>query len=203
MAMQTTQDKSYHHGDLRRALLDAAQAELAAGGLENFSLRKVARRAGVSHAAPAHHFKDAKGLLTALATDGYSRFADALQTGMREELSPREQMIEMGLGYVGFALEDPARFRLLFSSERPDSGDPKLADAAQCAFNVLVDGVAAFCGAHPYQDAKALDLACALWSVAHGAADLLISNRMGLVGNLPEPARRAMLARMFGRALDG
>ena len=65
---------AYHHGDLRKALLVAAEAELVEKGLEGFTLRCCAKRAGVSHAAPAHHFKDANALLTALATEGYERF---------------------------------------------------------------------------------------------------------------------------------
>ena len=103
------EDRSYHHGDLRAALLAAAEVELTEKGVEAFSLRSVAKRAGVSHAAPAHHFGDARGLLTALAVEGFRRF---LATQHRREAlaapDPRAQLVAAGLGYVDFALAYPA-----------------------------------------------------------------------------------------------
>ena len=114
-----TQDpeRPYHHGDLRASLLAAAEAELADRGVEAFSLRQVAKRAGVSHAAPAHHFGDAGGLLTALATEGYRAFQQALDDGMAQAGDdPRERQMAAGLGYIRFATARPALFRLIFGS---------------------------------------------------------------------------------------
>ena len=107
----------YHHGDLRAALLAAAEVELAEAGIEAFSLRQVARRAGVSHAAPTHHFGDGQGLLTALAAEGYRRLL-ATQAAHEARAAPdaRAQLVAAGVGYVDFAMTSPALFRLLFGS---------------------------------------------------------------------------------------
>src|SRR5215470_19725877 len=117
----------YHHGNLRAALLDAAEAELDAQGIEGFSLRGVAKRAGVSHAAPAHHFRDVNGLLTGLAAEGYKRFVAAQEA--RQKTAPADgmsQLVASGMGYIDFALARPALFRLMFSSDRPDHEAPEL-----------------------------------------------------------------------------
>ncbi len=107
---------TYHHGDLHRALLAAAEEELTEKGVEAFSLRGVAKRAGVSHGAPAHHFADARGLLTELAAQGYQRFIDAQERRQQEAAKdPEAQLTASGLGYIDFATENPALFRLMFS----------------------------------------------------------------------------------------
>lgn len=180
----------YHHGDLRRVLLEAAEAELNETGIEGFSLRKVAKRAGVSHAAPAHHFKDANGLLTGLAEIGYLRFV-AFQEA-REAVAvddPREKLIALGLGYVDFGMQHKALFRLMFSSERPSFGNAALAEAANAAFGKLADSVAVVTGVHPFEDEDAMHHAVSLWSTAHGLADLISSGRIGFVGDLTVAAR--------------
>ncbi len=134
--------RPYHHGALRAALLDAAERELGEHGIEGFSLRGVAKRADVSHAAPAHHFRDANGLLTALAALGYERFLARQQDFQRQApAEPRAQLEAIGVGYVNFALENPALFRLMFGSDRTDYDDPELKRSAQAAFFALVDGV--------------------------------------------------------------
>ncbi len=104
---------AYHHGDLRAVLLEAGEAELAERGIEGFSLRGVAKRAGVSHAAPAHHFHDANGLLTALAAEGFRRFVDKQKA--RQQVAARpialSQLVAAGMGYIDFAMAHPALFR--------------------------------------------------------------------------------------------
>src|SRR5262245_11243232 len=132
----------YHHGNLRAALLQAAEAELEAEGIEGFSLRGVAKRAGVSHAAPAHHFSDANGLLTGLAAEGYRRFVAAQEA--RQKVAPSDgmsQLVAAGLGYIDFALAHPALFRLMFSSGRPDHEAPELSAAGAEAFGRLVRAI--------------------------------------------------------------
>ena len=112
--------RPYHHGDLRAALIAAAEAEIDAHGVESFSLRAVAKRAGVSHAAPAHHFGDANGLLTALAAEGFARFVETQRA--HEAAAPPGQpdrLVAAGLGYIAFATGHPALFRLMFASRRP------------------------------------------------------------------------------------
>lgn len=192
----------YHHGDLRRALLEAAEAELIENGIEAFSLRKVAKRAGVSHAAPAHHFKDVSGLLTALATVGYHRFVETQERRQAAaDPSPEEQLIASGLGYIDFAFANNALFRLMFSSERPCFTDVSLSDASGAAFTKLADDTARVFGRHPYQDEAAMQQANAMWAVAHGLADLISSGRMAAVGNLPEPARENTIRTILAKAM--
>ncbi len=194
-APQPTAARPYHHGDLRAALLAAAEAELAQRGMEGFSLRSVAKRAGVSHAAPAHHFGDAKGLLTALAAEGFRQFLAA--QGAREALAdhdPASQLVAAGLGYVDFALARPTLFRLLWQSERPDFSDADLLQASRAAYSHLIDQVADAGGRSTADEA-------AVWAVAHGLADLLAAGRMKSVGSLPQEARDAMLTAIIRRSL--
>jgi len=190
-----TNEKPYHHGDLRAALLLAAEAELAAHGIEAFSLRQVARRAGVSHAAPAHHFRDARGLLTALAAEGFRQFL-ATQAAREAKAAPdpSSQMVAAGQGYVDFALSRPALFRLLFGSVRPDYSDPDLLAAAEAAYHHLVTQVTAAGGR------DAADVA-AVWAAAHGLADLLAAGRMKALDLLDEKARDTVTETVIRRAL--
>jgi len=171
---------SYHHGSLRQALIDATESLLADEGPEGFSLREVARRAGVSPAAPAHHFGDASGLLTAVATIGFDGLAGALREGeARGGADPRRRLREQGIAYVAFAMRFPGRFRLMFRDAlRVD--DPDLQRAGNDAFGVLEDGVrAAFAipPGRPLGD-KAWTALLALWSAVHGYAHLTIAGRL-------------------------
>lgn len=147
---QPVESRPYHHGDLRHALLVAAEAELAERGMEAFSLRSVAKRAGVSHAAPAHHFGDAQGLLTALAAEGFRQFLAA--QAAREAVAapdPASQLVAAGLGYIDFARTRPTLFRLLWQSERPDFDSADLGQAAKAAYQHLVDQVSQAGGGEP------------------------------------------------------
>jgi AcrR family transcriptional regulator len=194
--------RPYHHGDLRQVLLAAAAAELTERGIEGFSLRGVAKRAGVSHAAPAHHFRDTGGLLTALAAEGFARFLATQQAREAEAPpDPRERLIAAGLGYVEFALAHPALFRLMFTSARPDFDDPDLQAAARAAYDHLLGGVAEVRGVNPDDDAEAMCDAAAAWAVVHGLADLLQAGRLGAVLALDPADRQAMVAGVIGRAI--
>lgn len=192
-----SEEKPYHHGDLRSALLTAAEAELLEKGVEAFSLRAVAKRAGVSHAAPAHHFGDATGLLTALAACGFREFlatqhafeARALQT-------PRDQLIAAGLGYVGFARARPALFKLMFGSQRTDYRNPDLGSAAEAAIGHLTSQVERV-GSTKEQDVAAV------WATAHGLADLIIAGRISVIRDFSEAALQEMLINILARSLPG
>lgn len=196
-------ERKYHHGDLKSALLKAAEIELETHGIEGFSLRKVAQRADVSHAAPAHHFKNTDGLLTALAAEGYARLV-----GVQEEFeqdattAATDHLIAQGMGYIAFATRNTALFRLMFSSTRPDFGDAYLADRSMDAFNKLVEAIAAVSGRHPYKDPKAMADANTFWSIAHGFADLISSGRMGYVSQLPPVARDRAIKDMLSKAVS-
>lgn len=186
-------EKPYHHGDLRTALLAAAEKELTEKGVEGFSLRSVAKRAGVSHAAPAHHFRDTVGLLTALATEGFTRFQDTLDAREVGAADDRDRAVRAGLGYLEFALARPALFRLIFSSARPDFAAPDLLAAANRAYDHLVGLVATLGGGET-------DV-IALWATSHGIADLSAGQKMRtLQGKSPEE-REAMIRSVLLRCL--
>ncbi len=188
-----TDDKKYHHGDLRAALIDAAEAELAERGVEAFSLRQVAKRAGVSHAAPAHHFGDTAGLLTALAAEGFRRFL-AAQAAREAQVAadPRAQLVAAGLGYVDFALARPALFRLMFGSDRADFSNPDLAAASDAAYAHLRDQVTAIGGG-------LADIA-AVWAAAHGLADLMAAGRLKPLLALAPASRDAAMTDLLLRS---
>ncbi len=194
-------DGRYHHGDLRAALLREAEAELEEKGVEAFSLRGVAKRAGVSHAAPAHHFGDTAGLLTALAAEGFARFLAVKEARMAQESEPRGRFIAAGLGYLDFALAHPALFRLMFASARLDWTDPALCAAGEAVFDLLGANVLATRGAAPDEDETArLDLVAA-WAMVHGLAELMIAGRPAALMALRGDEREAALRGIIGRAL--
>jgi AcrR family transcriptional regulator len=199
---RTSVQAAYHHGDLRAALLVAAEAELAERGLETFSLRGVAKRAGVSHAAPAHHFADTDVLLTALAAIGFERFV-SVQNLRRNKArkDPRSQLTAAGLGYVDFALAHPALFRLMFSSQRPDFAEPHLARAADAAFEALVNDVRRHRNVDPHTNAAAMRDVTTLWSLVHGLADLLNGGRLPKLKDLPVSKRDIAIADILMRSV--
>lgn len=194
--MSGTDRPSYHHGDLRAALLSAAEAELAENGPERFSLRACARRAGVSHAAPRHHFGSVDGLLDALATLGFQRLTAAMTSRMTD-LGAADRLQAAGRGYVAFARDDPALFKLMFSPRARGPASADLGAAGAEAFAVLRESAAAAAPGRPAHEA-ALDVAAA-WSIVHGLAHLLIEAPPaigGLLGGAPsEAAIAAVLAR--------
>ncbi len=192
----TQTQKPYHHGDLRAALMAAAEAELSERGIEAFSMRQVAKRAGVSSAAPAHHFGDVNGVLTALAAEGFRRFIAA--QNLRQQAAPpeaRAQLVALGLGYVDFAIANPALFRLMFGSGRTALENAELNSVSRVAFFKLVDAVGAVS-----PEATAVDIAAA-WAAAHGLADLLMAGRLKTLHGMPPKARDAAIAEIVGRSV--
>src|SRR5215467_6476697 len=116
--------RAYHHGDLRRQLIVAAEQIIRERGVDGFTLREAARRVGVSPAAPAHHFKDARGLLTEVAALGFRDFGDALEAADKKGgADPAERLRLQAAAYVRFALQHPARFQLMFRSDQLDAGN--------------------------------------------------------------------------------
>ncbi|MFI5843649.1 TetR/AcrR family transcriptional regulator [Catenuloplanes sp. NPDC051500] len=189
--------KAYHHGDLRRALLDAAVDVLGESGPAALSLRELARRAGVSHAAPAHHFRDRAGLLTAVAIDGYRLLA----TELAETRVRTGSFREMVVAYVEFAVRHRAHFEVMFSPDVLRSDDAelatvraKLANAFDAAARDLPDAPAV----RDLPEASAADGGLAGWSTAQGVATLW------LAGALPRGSGRApgAIARAVLSALD-
>ena len=204
MGSDRGEKSGYHHGDLRTALLAAAEQELSEFGTEGFSLRRVAKRAGVSHAAPAHHFIDTGGMLTALAAVGFRRF---LSTQTRRQAAagddPLAQLVAAGLGYIQFARENPALFRLIFSSNRPDHANPELCAAATAAYEHLVGNVSALAAVRADRANPPLyrNVSTA-WALVHGIADLSIAGRLTRLNALPESEREQEIEAMLRRAFE-
>jgi len=198
-------EKNYHHGNLAFELLQAAERELVLNGIEAFSLRAVAKRAGVSHGAPSYHFKSARGLLTALAAIGYERLGGAQKTRQRSaESDPKSQLIAIGLGYLDFAEANPELFRLMFSSEKPNRSDAHFDTAAKAAFGKLVEGVRLAIDSDPHTQRAAMTQVVASWAMVHGLADLMISGRLdGPLGmnDISEMDREVLLSDIMLRAL--
>lgn len=196
------EQKNYHHGDLRAALLDAAESVLSETGIEGFSLRRVAREVGVSHSAPAHHFGDAKGLLEALATEGFRRFLTSMKTrqaALRSSEDPRELLLASGLGYLDFAETSPTLFRLMFGSGREPGGSEELKASAMAAFDHLANDIARIRGKSHVGDIEGTADVMAAWSMVHGFSELMISGRMPPVREMPPKTREAFFRTVFSR----
>ncbi len=161
---------SYHHGDLRAALLEAAVGLIGERGLHGLSLRECARRAGVSHAAPYRHFADRGALLLAIAEQGFAWLMEAGQKAMEGIDEPRARIDAYGAAYVRFAYERPVHHRVMFSSELPESGDAT--DSG--AFDLLMKAAAVLPGADDDPTLTGL----ASWSLVHGLSMLILDQRI-------------------------
>jgi AcrR family transcriptional regulator len=150
---------SYHHGDLKATILTEAAALVADRGADGLSLRELARAAGVSHAAPAHHFTDRRGLFTALATEGFGMLADALKDA-------RPDFLDAALAYVRFALGHPGHYEVMFDKSLYDAADPALVSAETAAGAELAAGVGTLDDPRAKDDPQAAALAA--WSLVHG-----------------------------------
>ena len=158
---------TYHHGDLRAAILTEAARLVDERGADRVSLRELAREAGVSHAAPAHHFTDRRGLFTALAAQGFELLAVALA-----EARPR--FLDAALAYVRFALEHPGHYRVMFDKSLVDSSNRELAAAQAAAGAELSRGVASLPDQHAQADPPGAELAA--WSLVHGFSMLWLND---------------------------
>ena len=196
--------RGYHHGDLRQAMIEAAEAVLAEKGIGGFTLRECARRAGVSPAAPAHHFGNLTGLLTAIATLGFDDLSDAMEQAADEASTAGEsRLAAIARAYLTVALARPGRFRVVFGQRGLDWDAPDFKRAASRAFGVLVAETRAhIAGGPPPKTARkavppdaagAPDLPSILfvWSVTHGFSTLLIDGQLDFLAG--EGGRKAMV----------
>jgi len=170
MAKKTA--KTYHHGDLREALIKAGRAILEEDGVEALTLRACARKAGVSHAAPQHHFASISDLLAEIAATGFEDFVKALDRGAARSILPVEKLKAMGQSYVAFARERPAVYQLMFGVAAPLSSD-RLLSAKAAAWEQLTAAVSAAAGPED-KEAKAMQV----WATVHGFSMLVISQRL-------------------------
>jgi AcrR family transcriptional regulator len=168
---------AYHHGDLRQALLTVAEQIILERGVDGFTLREAARRAGVSPAAPAHHFKDARGLLTEVVRLGFQEFGDDLEAADKAGgTDPARRLHELAIAYVRFALKQPARFQLMFRDDRHDAADEELIKVARRAYGVLERVIRAATNTPPERDLtpEGHGLLLASWSIVHGFSHLAL-----------------------------
>ena len=165
--MMNVRSGRYHHGDLPNALRGAAREVIAERGLGDFSLREVARRAGVSHTAPAHHFGDVEGLLTSLATEGFTTLSAAMEHAIAGITDPVERLAVMGETYVEFAATHPADCDVMFRIDVVDTTDADLANAGLCAHAILEDTVRELIEAEDI-DADVNTVTSLCWSMVQG-----------------------------------
>ena len=175
--------KPYHHGNLREALLGAAIRLIAEVGPTAFTLREVARRAGVSHNAPYRHFRDRDDLMAAVAAQGFRELTQAMLDAAAPKTDALERLKSAGLGYVTFALRRPEHFTVMFDAPISERKHPNSAEAAKLAFGTLMDFVrnSQDTGRLPAGDSH--QMALLAWTMVHGIAKLAITGRLPFRSN--------------------
>ena len=176
MSGEVERADGYHHGNLRRALLDAAMELIRERGIDGFTLREVARRAGVSHAAPYHHFHDKAALVSALAVESFEAFERTFREAVaRTSGTHLEKIHAIGRAYVRFAFDDPDRFALMWRPElRRMADDSPVDEAGLASYQVLIDEVVAGQDAGEIVAGDVGLLSLSAWSAVHGLATLVV-----------------------------
>jgi AcrR family transcriptional regulator len=172
--------KNYHHGDLKNALIRAGIEILAKEGLEGLSLRKVAKKAGVSHTAPYAHFADKQALIAAISTEGFRRLYDQLAAAVAaHQGNPQAMLFEAGWAYVQFAQSDPAHFKIMFSGMIEQEKDyPEFRGMTLKNFGLLVSLVKTCQEAGLLAPGPEDLVAVRLWSLVHGFILLLLEGQI-------------------------
>ena len=202
-------DAPYHHGALRDALLEAAERVLERDGLSGLTLRAVAREAGVSHAAPTHHFGDLTGLVSELAAIGFRQFNATMKAAGASGTTLLEKGMANAKAYVAYARAHPGMYALMFRSpERLDHSRPSLHEASEAAFAGLAGSVAASRQEQISKESLSLDQAAAIarnWSLVHGFTMLLLDGSLHDIlhrlpaGTTAETLLDAMMRAAIGR----
>jgi AcrR family transcriptional regulator len=174
--------RPYHHGNLRRGLLDEALATIRAEGVDRLTMREIGARLGVSRTALYRHFADKRALLDAVATEGFRTLREQLVTAWEEGGRGRAAFESMGVAYVRFAVANPSHYRVMLGGfVDPKASEPELAAEAAGAFQALVDALAALQRDAIIRAEDTVMMARFVWAVVHGVAML------GIDGQLPEP----------------
>ena len=169
----------YHHGDLKRALLECALLVIAEQGTSKLTLREIARRAGVSHAAPYRHFANKSELLGAVAAHAFRTLKEFLEAKLEDRTDKLEQFETLCLGYVQFAAQFPDHFQLMFESELPQKSDHlELREASRASYQILVDVVSECQALGLLRSGEAEELALTAWSMSHGLAVLFVDKQL-------------------------
>lgn len=187
---RSREETPYHHGALREALLQAAERVLERDGLAGLTLRAVAREAGVSHAAPTHHFGDLTGLVSELAAIGFRHFNAAMASACDAATSPLERALARPKAYVAYAQAHPGMYGLMFRTERLDYSRPSLHDASEASFAGLASAIGAMRQERISGDTLTLEQGAAIaraWSMVHGFTMLLLDGRLqDILDRLPQ-----------------
>jgi AcrR family transcriptional regulator len=179
---------NYHHGSLRAVILTAAAHLVAERGAERMSLRELARSAGVSHAAPAHHFTDRRGLFTALATQGFRLLTEAL-------IKAGGHFADAAVAYVRFAIEHPGHYQVMFNKSLLDVSDTELAAAEAAAGAELSRGVTTLRDPNALADPAGAQMAA--WSLVHGFSTLWLNGAVNAEVRQADPMEIAMRIAMM------
>ena len=185
--------RRYHHGDLRQALIEAAEALIVEKGVAGFTLRECARRAGVSPSAPSHHFGHVAGLLSAIAALGFKDLSEAMEHAQEQALEhARDEFQAIGEAYITVAMMNSSRFRITFGQMPLDWTNPELLHEAERAFGILERHVRTIRGdsgaGDPAPDTQAATVAA--WSIVHGFSTLLLDGRLNRFTGDVDPSER-------------
>jgi AcrR family transcriptional regulator len=167
--------QAYHHNDLRNALIEEAIKVLRESGIGGLTLRELARRLGVTHAAPYAHFADKQQLLIGVADVGFGLLADELVSAQQGHSDPAEAFVAMGVAYVRFAQSNPDLYRLMFVEADLPEEECEMSEEGERAFQILVKAIARLESPLPVPSEE---LAVAAWAMVHGVAMLEIDSRM-------------------------
>jgi len=179
-----TLNKSYHHGDLRNALITAGADILAKSGVQALNLREVARHAGVSHMAPYRHFADKQALIEAIAEEGFRQLWCTIEQAMiPPSISTAENLIMLGQAYVQFAMRHPNYFRIMFGSARNQPKSQQLYIASKAGFQMLIEILQRGQTEGEIIQNDSFDQAKMLWTMMHGLAILIIDNQFTDAGD--------------------
>ncbi|MGA7054451.1 MAG: TetR/AcrR family transcriptional regulator [Mycobacterium sp.] len=178
---------TYHHGDLKRALTQAALVLVAEKGPKGFTLTEAARRAGVSAAAPYRHFADKAQLLAAVAEEGFIQLHEALTAASDGASDPENRVIDLGRAYVHWAVNHPDYYLSMFGAETIKRDHPGLLIAGGRAFGELVDAITSCLESGVMEGQDPIKIAGPLWSLVHGVASLAIGGDLCQVGIAEDP----------------
>ncbi|MEY4529827.1 MAG: hypothetical protein RLZZ156_548 [Deinococcota bacterium] len=192
---QTSKNTTYHHGNLRTALLNAARELAAENTIDTITLREVARRAGVSHAAPYHHFADKRALLRALAIDAFTELGKRIKE--QWQTNPVQNLKAIGMVYVQFALSHPTEFRFMFRKTlcEPVGTPDELTEIANSIFEMLISIIRTMQETGLAKAGNPQELALIVWSTIHGLSNLLIDAPIA-----PQPIPDGFLEYQIGLA---
>jgi AcrR family transcriptional regulator len=170
----------YHHGDLKKALIEAGIEILSKEGAAGLSLRKVAQRAGVSHSAPYAHFPDKQALVAAISTEGFSQLYEQINSAVASYAGyPKRQLIEGTRSYAKFAMEHADIFKIMFSSILEKETDyPEFVEVSQKTFESVVGVVRACQAAGVLDEGSSEVMAVAVWGQVHGIVSLILEGQI-------------------------